>query len=139
MKLILKENATPRSCKVHAVPYALTTKVSDALDRLVADSVISPVKAAEWAMPVVPVVKTDGFIRLCAAFRLIVNTATVTKQYLLHRVDDTFARLNGGEVFSTLDLTEAYNQLPLDDEAKKLTVINTHKGLFCFNRLFFWD
>ncbi|XP_037501017.1 uncharacterized protein K02A2.6-like [Rhipicephalus sanguineus] len=135
VKLILKENATPRFCKARTVPYALTTKVSDALDRLVADGVISPVMAAEWATPVVPVVKTDGSIRLCGDFRLTVNVATVTEQYPLPRVDDIFARLNGGEVFSTLDLTQAYNQLPLDNEAKKLTVINTHKGLFCFNRL----
>ncbi|XP_037509143.1 uncharacterized protein K02A2.6 [Rhipicephalus sanguineus] len=135
VKLILKENATPRFCKARTVPYALTTKVSDALDRLVADGVISPVMAAEWATPVVPVVKTDGSIRLCGDFRLTVNVATVTEQYPLPRVDDIFARLNGGEVFSTLDLTQAYNQLPLDNESKKLTVINTHKGLFCFNRL----
>ncbi|XP_037528471.1 uncharacterized protein K02A2.6-like [Rhipicephalus sanguineus] len=135
VKLILRENATPRFCKARTVPYALTTKVSDALDRLVADGVISPVMAAEWATPVVPVVKTDGSIRLCGDFRLTVNVATVTEQYPLPRVDDIFARLNGGEVFSTLDLTQAYNQLPLDNEAKKLTVINTHKGLFCFNRL----
>ncbi|XP_075556595.1 uncharacterized protein LOC142588654, partial [Dermacentor variabilis] len=41
----------------------------------------------------------------------------------------------GGEVFTTLDLRQAYNQLPLDEEAKKITVLNTQKGLFCFNRL----
>ncbi|XP_037529350.1 uncharacterized protein K02A2.6-like [Rhipicephalus sanguineus] len=49
-------------------------------------------------------------------------------QYPLPQVDDIFANLNGGEVFSTLDLN-AYNQMSL--------VLNTHKGLYCFNRLAF--
>nr|XP_037279976.1 uncharacterized protein K02A2.6-like [Rhipicephalus microplus] len=57
------------------------------------------------------------------------------EQYPLLRVDDTFANLNGGEAFSTLDLRNAYNQLPLDEDSKRLVVFNTHKGLYCFNRL----
>ena len=32
-------------------------------------------------------------------------------------------------------MSRAYQQLPLDDESKKLVVINTHKGLFAYNRL----
>lgn len=66
---------------------------------------------------------------------MTVNAATLMERYPLPRVDDIFAKLNGGEVFTTLDLRQAYNQLPLDEEAKKMTVLNTHKGLFCFNRL----
>nr|XP_037290588.1 uncharacterized protein K02A2.6-like [Rhipicephalus microplus] len=57
------------------------------------------------------------------------------EQYPLPRVDHIFANLNGGESFSTLDLRNAYNQLPLDEDSKRLVVLNTHKGLYCFNRL----
>lgn len=57
------------------------------------------------------------------------NEATIMDQYPLPQVDDIFANLNGGEVFSTLDLRNAYNQMSL--------VLNTHKGLYCFNRLAF--
>nr|XP_037290563.1 uncharacterized protein K02A2.6-like [Rhipicephalus microplus] len=45
------------------------------------------------------------------------------------------AKKGRGERFSILDLRDAYNQIPLDKESRKLAVINTHKGLFCFNRL----
>ena len=43
-----------------------------------------------------------------------------------------FAALSGGQAFSTLDLSHAYLQV---EDCKKFLTINTHKGLFMFNRL----
>lgn len=63
------------------------------------------------------------------------NAACHTIQYPLPVIDDIFASLRGGEFFSTLDLSNAYYQLCLDEASKQLAVINTHKGLFCYNRL----
>lgn len=137
VKLYLKESAQPRFLKARTVPYAMRAQVSAEIDRLVEVGVLSPVSVAEWATPVVPVAKKNGDIRLCGDFKLTVNPATRTEQYPLPKIDDIFAALSGGEVFSTLDLRNAYNQLPLDDDAKKITVLNTHKGLFCCNRLAF--
>ena len=34
-----------------------------------------------------------------------------------------------------LDLSQAYQQLPLDEESKNYVIINTHKGLFRYTRL----
>nr|XP_037273565.1 uncharacterized protein K02A2.6-like [Rhipicephalus microplus] len=137
VKLYLKESAQPRFLKARTVPYAMRAQVSAEIDRLVEVGVLSPVSVAEWATPVVPVVKKNGDIRLCGDFKLTVNPATRTEQYPLPKIDDIFAALSGGEVFSTLDLRNAYNQLPLDNDAKKITVLNTHKGLFGYNRLAF--
>ncbi|XP_037503753.1 uncharacterized protein K02A2.6-like [Rhipicephalus sanguineus] len=137
VKLYLKEGAQPRFLKARTVPYAMRAQVSAEIDRLVEVGVLSPVSVAEWATPVVPVVKKNGDIRLCGDFKLTVNPATRTEQYPLPKIEDIFATLAGGEVFSTLDLRNAYNQLPLDDDAKKIAVLNTHKGLFGYNRLAF--
>ncbi|XP_037509565.1 uncharacterized protein K02A2.6-like [Rhipicephalus sanguineus] len=124
----LKENVVPRFFKSRTVPYALRDKMSDALDQPVAQDVLTPVKTAEWATPVVPVFKKDGSLRISGDFRITVNAATATEQYPLPRVEDIFAKLNGGEVFTTLDLRQAYNQLPLDEHAQKIAVLNTQKG-----------
>lgn len=43
--------------------------------------------------------------------------------------------LNGGEKFTKLDLSEAYLQIELEDESKQYLVVNTHRGLYQFNRL----
>ena len=56
-------------------------------------------------------------------------------KYPIPRIEDLFARLTGGTCFSKLDLSKAYLQVPLDDEARAIAVINTHKGLYQFNRL----
>ena len=56
-------------------------------------------------------------------------------QYPLPVIDDIFTTLNGGVLFTQIDLAEAYLQIEDDDESKKLLTINTHKGLYRFNRL----
>ena len=89
---------------------------------------------SDWATPVVPVIKKDGTIRVCGDFKLTVNQATQTEVYPLPRIDELFA-LSGDTVFSTLDFSHAYNQLPLDEKAQELTTINTHKGLYQYTRL----
>ena len=43
--------------------------------------------------------------------------------------------MSGGKYFSKLDLRDAYLQLPLDTASKQYVTINTHRGLFQYNRL----
>ena len=50
-------------------------------------------------------------------------------------MEDLLATLGGGEKFTKLEMSQAYQQLQLDDESKRYTTINTHKGLFQYNRL----
>ena len=50
-------------------------------------------------------------------------------------IEDIFAKLAGGQYFTKLDLTQAYQQLPLDEDSKKVLVVNTPKGLFQYTRL----
>lgn len=45
--------------------------------------------------------------------------------------------MTGCRVFSTLDMKQAYQQLLLEDEFKKLVTVNTYKSLFQYRRLLF--
>ena len=44
-------------------------------------------------------------------------------------------QLNGGKSFTKIDLSDAYNQLVVDQESAKLLAWSTHKGLYKVNRL----
>ena len=59
----------------------------------------------------------------------------VVDQQPIPHLSDLFTVLVGGQKFSKLDLSDAYNQLELDSESQKYLVINMHKGLFKFLRL----
>ena len=134
-KIHVDAQAKPRFCKARTVPYALRDKVNTELDRLSHAGIIQPVEFAEWAAPIVPVVKTDGSIRICGDYKVTANQAAKLDKYPLPRIDDLFSSLEGGKTFSKLDLAHAYQQVPLDDESKKFTTINTTKGLYQYNRL----
>ena len=105
------------------------------IDRQVESGILEPVKFSPWATPVVPILKKDGSIRLCGDYKVTVNRETVTETYPLPRVEDLLATLSGGTAFSKFDLRHAYQQVVLDDQAKQLVTINTHKGLYRVNRL----
>ena len=77
-------------------------------------------------------------MHLCSDYKVTVNRVLTSDNYPLPRIEDIFAALQGGKLFSKLDLSRAYQQFPLDPDSKKFTTINTHKGLFQFERLPFW-
>lgn len=43
--------------------------------------------------------------------------------------------LGGGVKFTKLDMSQAYQQMTLDEESRKFTTVNTHKGLLQYHRL----
>lgn len=133
--LELKEDARPVFARARPLPYATYDATSAEIDRLQAEGVIEPVNFAEWAVPIVVVAKEEGKIRLCADFSVGVNDALNVHQYPLPRPADLFHRLNGGKIFTKIDFASAYHQVEMDEQSKKILVINTHKGLFRFNRL----
>lgn len=53
------------------------------------------------------------------------------------KVEDLLATLAKRKSFTKIDLSHAYQQLPLDETLKQDVVINTHKVLLCYTRLSF--
>ncbi|XP_045183417.2 uncharacterized protein K02A2.6-like [Mercenaria mercenaria] len=132
----LKENSKPWFHKARPVPYALKDKVTEELKILEKDGVIERVDNSSWASPLVVVPKADKkSLRLCGDYKVSVNREISEDQYPLPNIDDMFATLAGGKKFTKLDLTQAYAQLELDENSKDLLTINTHLGLYKYNRL----
>ena len=134
-KIYVDPEATPKFMKARPVPYALKAKVELELDRLQRENIISPVDFSEWAAPIVPVVKQDGSVRICGDYKGTVNQVSKLHNYSIPKTEDLLATLSGGNKFTKLDMSQAYQQLELEESSKKFTTINTHKGLYQYNRL----
>ena len=135
MQLKITDSAQPRFHKARSVPFALKSKVESELADLQSKGIISPVKHATWAAPIVPVLKKNGRICICGDYKLTINQAAPTESYPLPLIDELLASMSGGRYFSKLDLRKAYLQLPLDTASKQYLTINIHRGLFEYNRL----
>ncbi|KAL0818948.1 hypothetical protein ABMA28_008247 [Loxostege sticticalis] len=134
-RLRVCEGAKPVFCRARPLPYALRERVDAELDAMLRAGVIEPVDHSDWATPLVIVNKPDGSLRLCADYKVTLNRALLVDKFPVPKIEDLFSKISGSRYFSKLDLAQAYNQIILDNESTKLTVINTHRGLFKYNRL----
>ena len=134
-KIQVRPDAPPRFFKPRSVPYAIKEAIEQELERLEADGIIEKVPHSEWAAPIVAVPKKDGKFRICGDYKVTVNQALEIDQYPLPKPEDLFATLAGGKKFTKLDLSQAYQQLVLEDDSRKYLTINTHRGLYCYTRL----
>ena len=124
-KLYVDSSVKPRFCKARSVPFAMRQKVDEELQRLQEEGIIEPVQFAEWAAPIVSILKDledKKSIRICGDYKLTVNLASKLDNYPIPRIEES-------------SLSQAYQQLLLDDEAKQFVVINTQRRLFRYNRL----
>ena len=138
MKLLFRwtPQVKPKYCKARPVPYAMKVAVEAELERLCKEGIIEPVAFSDWAAPIVPILKPDRkSIRICGDFKLTINQASKLDHYPIPKVEDLLATLVGGKKFTKLDLSQAYQQVRLAEQAMQYVVINTHKGLFRYTRL----
>ena len=137
----VKPDVAPTFCKARPVPYSMRSRVEEELDKLEEQGVWKKVTYSKWAAPIVTVLKDakdpTGPIRICGDYKVAVNKAAPLDSYPIPNTVDQLATLSGGEKFTKLDLSQAYQQLELDEASKELLTINTHRGLYQPNRLQF--
>lgn len=135
ISLNVDPNAKPVFCRPRPIPLAYRKLLDEQLDNMIAEGILTPTQTSEWSTPLVPILKSDGKLRICADYKVTVNKYLSTEVYSLPLIEELFAKLHDGEHFTKLDLFQAYNQFELDENAKKLLVWSTHKGLFTINRM----
>ena len=74
-------------------------------------------------------------MRICGDFKLTINQASKLDCYPIPKVEDLLATLAGGQKFTKLDLSQAYQQVCLAEQVKQYVIVNMHKGLFRYTRL----
>ena len=82
-----------------------------------------------------PVIKDDGTVRVCGDYKTTVNPNLDTAKYPLPTMEDCLSELVGGDLFTKLDIKQAFNTMKLRPVDQKLAIVNTHKGLCAPTRL----
>ena len=113
-KLYVSDNVKPCFCRARTVPYALRTKTEQEMQQLTDQKAIEPVAMSEWAALIVPVLKSDGSLRICSDYKITINHAAKPDVYPFPCIENLFATLSVGKSFTKL----------------QYVTINTHKGLY---------
>ena len=95
-------------CRALPLSLALKLKVEAELECQEKRGVLRKVDFSEWATSFVPVVKPNGLIRLFGDYKVSLSPQLQVNQYPLPHPDELFAAMNGGQKFTTLDLSETY-------------------------------
>ena len=120
-------------------PRRLNIKVKAAveatLERMLEEGTIRP-SSSPWASPLHVVPKKSGDWRIVGDYRLL-NMRTKKDAYPLPYLRDFSNDLYGCNIFSNLDLREAYHQIPIDEEDVEKTALCTPYGAFEYMRMSF--
>ena len=137
-KIEMEPQAQPKFHKACSVLHAMRGLIDKQLERLTQEGIIEPIPFSEWVAPIVPVLKKNKTaVQICGDFKVTINQASELESYSIPKVEDLFASLAGGQTFRKIDPSQAYQQLHLVEDSKKVAVINTQKRLFHYNRLSF--
>ena len=137
VKIVLKDGAEPYSISVaRRVPLPLMPKVECELKRMLSDGIIKKVtQPTDWCAPMVRVLKKTSDVRICVGLKRL-NQSVKRECYTCRFLEDVTHKLAGSKVFSKLDATSGFWQIPLDEEMTILTTFMTPFWYF-FSRLSF--
>ncbi|KRX86471.1 Uncharacterized protein T4E_9355 [Trichinella pseudospiralis] len=133
-----KDGFVPVFRKPFPLAFAIHDAVGKELERYADMGVLTPTDSSVWAALIVTVKKLRGKIGICADFSAGLNDRIMVDSYPIPRAEVLYQALRFGKTFTKLDLTKAYLQVELDEESKKILVINTHNVLYHYIETAFW-
>ncbi len=126
-------NRKPVKVKPYQIPLQLRDAVAEEIQEM-EDLGIIERSDSPYCSPMVVVRKKGGSVRICGDFRGI-NAVTQIDAEPMFDQQEIFSRLSHSRVFSKLDLTKGFFQIPLDPESRKITAFATPRGLYQYRVL----
>ena len=71
----------------------------------------------------------NQFVFVETFIKVTVNQASKLDRYPIPKIEDLLAKLAGGKRFTKLDMSQAYQQLVLDEESKKFASTRTEDSI----------
>lgn len=123
--------------KHRTVSFALIPKINEEIDLHVSEGALIKVDNYDWTKPVVPVLKVNWRVRLCSDFKTTLNPNLIIDEHPLPSINHLFSSLAEVDKFAKLDLSQAYQELPVPESDQKYLTLNTHRGLYQSSRLMY--
>lgn len=114
-------------------PYVVE-KVQKELDKMVERDIIMTIEYSPWRAPVLAVDKKDGGCRVCLDAREL-NRVTVPNAYPITDVNYILSRIRTARYLSSIDLSQAFFQIPLEKSSQYKTAFAFGNRLYCFKRM----
>ena len=133
-------DAKPIRCKARPLPPHLLEALRIQIRKWLAQGVICP-GTGPWASPIVPVRKPNGTWRFAIDYRKL-NQLTKYDARPVANMQTKLANLasppeNPYKLWATLDLSEAYHCVEIEESSQEKSAMITPDGLFNFKRMSF--
>ncbi|KAK7105148.1 hypothetical protein V1264_016564 [Littorina saxatilis] len=118
----------PVRSKPYPIPFQARESLKKDIDNMLKMGVIRE-SSSPYSSPVVVVKKKDGTNRVCIDFRKV-NKITVFDPEPMPTATDLFRQLTGSKIFSKIDLSKGYWQIPVREEDIPKTAFATPDGTY---------
>ena len=129
----LKPGSQPFKAKVRPTNPKQRADLKEQLDRWQAEDVVEECESP-WASALVPVLKKDGSTRWAVDYRPL-NSLTIKDSYPLPSITENLEKLQGSQIFSTLDAAGAYHCVPVAAKTRPLMAFVTPFGVYTWKRM----
>lgn len=137
LTISIDKSVKPVAQPCRRVPIPLEEKINSKIDELVKLDIIEPVNnPSGWVSPIVPVLKSDGDVRICVDMRCA-NKAIIRENHPLPTMDQLLPKFRKARVFSKLDIKDAFHQVEISEDSRDITTFITARGLYRYKRLMF--
>jgi len=125
-------NALPRKQRHYPMSQYVLEEVNREVDRMISLDVIEEARFSPWNNPLVAVKKKTGQYRVCLDARHL-NSVMVNEGYPIPQIASIINNLGGCAYISSIDLKDAFWQLPLHPDSRPMTAFTVpSRGHFQF-------
>lgn len=133
MNIIEEIDSGPVRQKPYRTSPSDRRTIARILDEWKSAGIISD-STSPYASPVLLVNKGTGDKRLCVDYRRL-NQQTIDQPYPMPEIDGLLSQLVEGRLFSTMELSNGFLQIPLSEEVKEKTAFVTEETTAKFERM----
>ena len=132
--VVVDKNVPPVVNPPRRIPVALKERVEKELDRMEKMEIIERInESTDWVNSMVVVEKPNGNPRICLDPKHL-NKAIKRPHYAMPTTEEILTKISTGKLFTKLDASNAYWQIPVVESSSKLLTFNSPKGRFKFIR-----